>query len=150
MELTDSEVRMLHEAIDDEHRAWATYDQVLADHGDVRPFMNIRESEARHIDALRSLFDRYGLEVPANPWPGKVDRYPSVRAACQAAVEAEIANARMYERFLAATERADILTVLRNLQQASMQRHLPAFERCAGRPSAQSGGPGRRRYRGGR
>jgi hypothetical protein len=130
-ELTKREIRALHEALNDEYHAWSTYDQVIADFGDVLPFRNIRDSEARHIDALLSLFSRYGLDIPENPWPGKVDRYPSMQAACAASAEAEIANSEMYERLIASTDRADILNVLRNLRDASQQRHLPAFQRCA-------------------
>jgi hypothetical protein len=34
---SDTEIAALHEALDDEYRAWATYDQVIADHGAVQP-----------------------------------------------------------------------------------------------------------------
>ncbi len=44
--LTATEIRALNEALDDEYRSLATYDQVLADFGEVRPFSNIREAEA--------------------------------------------------------------------------------------------------------
>ena len=138
-ELTDIEIRILHEALDDEYKSWASYDQVIADFGEVRPFINIRQAEARHIEALLSLFERYGLPVPANPWPGKVERYASLQAACEAGVAAEIANGEMYERLLGKTHRADIITVLHHLQEASQERHLTAFQRCAQR----HGGGGR-------
>jgi hypothetical protein len=144
-ELTDAEIRALNEALDDEYRAWATYDQIIGDFGAVRPFINIRDAEARHIDALRRLFVRYGLQVPENPWLRKVARYASPGEACEAAVAAEIANAALYERLLANTQRADILAVFRSLQEASQQRHLPAFRRCAAREST---GPGARHRRG--
>jgi hypothetical protein len=140
--LTETEIRTLNEALDDEYRSFVTYDQVLADFGEVRPFSNIREAESRHIEALCVLFARYGLPVPENPWPGQVDRYASLLAACEAGVIAEIANAEIYERLLQATERPDILTVFRNLRDASQQRHLPAFERCA-QGSSGGGGHGR-------
>ncbi|WP_455230442.1 ferritin-like domain-containing protein [Geopseudomonas aromaticivorans] len=129
--LSEAEIRVLHEALDDEYKAWTTYDQVIADFGEVRPFSNIREAEARHIQALLGLFARYGLAVPDNPWPGKVERYASLQAACEAGAAAEIANAELYDRLLGATRRPDILAVLRNLQAASQQRHLLAFQRCA-------------------
>lgn len=145
--LTEEEIHALNEALDDEYRAWATYDQVIGDFGEVRPFDNIREAEARHIEALQIVFIRYGLPIPQNPWQGKVDRYPSLEAACTAAVVAEIANGAMYDRLLAATQRPDILAVLRNLQVASQQRHLPAFQRCAGGAGC---GDGRRRRGAGR
>lgn len=157
--LANGEVRVLTEALDDEYRAWATYDQVISDFGEVRPFINIREAEARHIQALLALFASCGLAVPANPWPGKVERYNSLQAACEAGVAAEIANGEMYARLLGQTQREDVLSVLRNLQEASQQRHLPAFQRCAhrgaggGRGGAAGGGPGRggqrARHRGG-
>lgn len=128
---TETEIRVLNEALDDEYHAWATYNQVIADFGEAPPFSNIREAEARHIEALCTLFARYGPPVPGNPWPGKVARYSGLQAACESGVVAEIANGEMYERLLGATWHPDILTVLRNLQEASQQRHLAAFQRCA-------------------
>jgi hypothetical protein len=145
-ELNDSEIHALHEALDDEYRAWATYDQVIAEFGEIPPFSNIREAEARHIQALHALFGRYGLPVPENRWPERVERYASLQAACVAGVAAEIANGEMYQRLLGATQRPDILTVLHNLQQASQQRHLPAFQRCA--QGRMGGGHGARQRRG--
>lgn len=150
--LTESEIHALHEALDDEYHAWSTYDQVIRDFGEVAPFSNIRDAEARHIEALLSLFARYQLPVPENPWPDKVERYASLQAACEAGIAAEIANAAMYDRLLTATARADILTVLRNLQEASQQRHLPAFQRCAeggGRGGCGQGARHRHGQRGG-
>jgi hypothetical protein len=141
--LTETEIHALNEALDDEYLAWATYDQVIADFGEVPPFSNIREAEARHIEALYTLFARYGMVVPENHWPGKVARYASLQAACEAGVAAEIANGEMYERLLGATQRPDILTVLRNLQEASQQRHLAAFQRCTQRSTGGGGGAGR-------
>ena len=146
--LTEQELHVLHEALEDEYRSWTTYDQVLLDFGEVRPFSNIREAEARHIEALRTLYVRYGLPLPENTWAGRVDRYEDLHAACEAGVEAEAANAEMYERLITASSRADILTVLRNLQEASQQRHLPAFQRCVARGRGGQG-HGRRHGRGG-
>ena len=100
-----------------------------------------RNAESRHINALLSLFDRYSLAVPDNPWPGRVDRYASVTAACQAGVQAEIANGAMYERLLQRAHKPDTIAVLTNLQDASQTRHLPAFQRCAERGA----GSGRQR-----
>ncbi len=141
--LTEVERRALHDALDDEYRAWATYDQIVHDLGPERPFVNIVEAEARHIAALRSLFERYGLEVPENPWPGRVPRFASVREACAAGIEAEVENTALFDRLMRSTHREDILAVFRNLQRASQERHLPAFRRCATR--GQGRGAGARR-----
>lgn len=136
--LSDAEERALRDALEDEYRAWATYDQVVRDFGAERPFSNIRDAEARHIEALRALFQRYGLEMPENTWPGRAPRFASTREACEAGVEAEVENAALYERLMRSTTREDMLAVFGNLQRASQERHLPAFRRCANR------GPGRR------
>jgi len=148
-DLTQNEIHALSEALDDEYGAWATYDQVIADFGAAPPFSNIRDAEARHIEALLALYTFYGLPIPPNPWPGKTPRYASLREACAAGVAAEIANGELYGRLLAATDRPDILIVFRNLQEASQQRHLPAFQRCS-QGAGGGGGPAGRRNRGGR
>jgi len=141
--LSDDEAAALREALDDEYRAWATYDQIIADFGEVRPFSNIRESEMRHIGALRELFARYGQAFPSNPWPGRVDRYDSVSEACAAAVAAEVENGRLYEKLIARTRHADVQLVFERLMEASEERHLQAFRRCVSR-----GGQGRGNRRG--
>jgi hypothetical protein len=115
--------------------ARATYAEVIADFGDVRPFSNIVESEGRHIEALVSLFEYYGVPVPADTWPGRVPRFSSLHEACLAGVAAEVDNGELYERLLTGTVRKDILAVYRNLQEASQERHLPAFRRCVERGS---------------
>jgi hypothetical protein len=143
--LTGWEARGLLAALEDEHRAWATYDQVIRDFGPIRPFVNIRESEARHINALHGLCRRYGIAIPTNPWIGKAERYASIAAACKAGVDAEIENAALYDRLFASTKRRDILSVYSRLREASEQRHLPAFRRCVSRGCTPSGGARRAR-----
>ena len=133
LKLNKTEIDTLLEALDDEIKAWAAYDQVISDFGKVRPFINIRDAEARHIQALCALFIFYEIPIPENTWPGRVAWYETLHEACEAGVTAEIENGQMYERLLKTTEREDILTVLRNLQEASQQRHLAAFQRCVER-----------------
>ena len=144
-------------ALDDEYRARATYRAVLDAYGDVRPFLNIVESEERHIEALLRLFDRYGVNVPPDPWPARVSAPASLEAACEAAVEAERENGALYEQLMQAVAgHDDVEATFRRLLAASQENHLPAFERALERE--RSGGRGvdgqgarrRRRYRGGR
>jgi hypothetical protein len=144
--LAADERRLLLEALDDEQQAWTLYDQVIRDFGPQRPFIHIREAEARHIAALQTLFERYHVRIPRNPWPGRVARYATAQEACAAAVEAEIANGDLLQRLAARATRPDVLAVLRNLQRASA-RHLAAFQRCATRHEG-GGRRLRRRVRG--
>ena len=129
--LTEAEIQGLLLALNDEYHAWAVYDQVLQDFGSVRPFSNIVNSEATHINELEGLFEVYGLNVPENPWIGNVPSFATTNEACAIGVEAEVLNLELYEHLFATTDRADIITVYEALQRASNEKHLPAFERCA-------------------
>lgn len=131
--LSGAEIEALEATLDDEYKSYETYAQVIDDFGEIRPFINIVAAEQRHYTALLRLFDRYGIIPPANRWDGNAPRYDSVHDACVAAVAGEIENGALYERALASTRRDDIRTVYRALQSASLERHLPAFERCTQR-----------------
>jgi hypothetical protein len=149
MRLSDQEIQDLLAVLDDEYKAHATYSQVLEDFGDVGPFANIRDAEGRHIDALLGILHSFDLLVPPNDWPGRVSRYSSVQEACSAGVTAEIDNAALYDGVLERTNRTRLITVYENLQRASRENHLPAFQRCAETRGTQTenAGPRRRRFR---
>lgn len=125
--------RALDEALDDEYKAMATYEAAIAAFGPIRPFVNIVEAERRHASALLSLYESYGLEPQPNRWRGKVARPADVAGACEAAVQAEVENAAMYDRLIAAVEQEDVRAVFRALRAASQEKHLAAFRRCVGR-----------------
>jgi hypothetical protein len=122
-------------ALLDEYKSRATYAKILEKFGPVRPFINIHEAEGRHVEALLRLFESYQIEVPVDHWPCHITVPPTLREACQQAVEAEQDNMTMYDRILAETSEPDVRRVLQNLQSASRDRHLPAFERCVHRES---------------
>jgi len=130
--LTQTEVNGLLRALDDEYHAWAIYDQVIEDFGQVRPFVNIQRAEESHIAALTNLLNTYGVAVPANPWIGQAPSFESLTAANAAGATAERENAALYDTLKTTTSRADILRVYDSLQRASIEKHLPAFERAAG------------------
>jgi hypothetical protein len=142
---------VLVEAINDEYMARAMYCRVIEKFGEVRPFVNIVEAESRHIQALLPLFRKYGIPVPEDDWESRVEAPASVLEACNAGVQAEIANADMYARLLdATTQYPDVQSVLRQLQRASRENHLPAFQRCVASGGSNGGGRGmgRRQRRG--
>lgn len=122
----------LDEAINDEYKALATYDVVIAKFGQVRPFSMIKGAEEQHIASLKAIYDKYGLKAPENEWGKKVTAPTTLQQACQIGVEAEIANVGLYrEKLLPEVEAyEDIVLVFTNLMNASEQKHLPAFERC--------------------
>jgi len=138
--LNEAERSALAAALDDEYKSHETYAQVIRNLGQVRPFINIVEAEARHISALLLLFERYVITPPENRWAGKTPHFASVHDACRAGVQGEIENVALYDRLLASTRRPDILAVYQALRSASQDRHLPAFRRCVERGGMGYGG----------
>jgi hypothetical protein len=130
--LTDAAKSALASALDDEYKALATYEAVMAKEGRARPFVMIARAEEQHISSLKALFDKYGMTVTENPYTGRVTAPDSMTASCQAGVDAEVANAALYRDTLlpAVKDYADITSVFTNLMNASQERHLPAFDRC--------------------
>lgn len=122
----------LVEAINDEYKAHALYEKTIEKFGLVKPFSMIIRAEEQHISSLKSLFDKYGLEVPQNDWMDKVSVEGTLQQECQAGVDAEIANAKLYKDKLLpmVLEYEDIKLVFTNLMDASQEKHLVAFERC--------------------
>lgn len=121
----------LTSAINDEYKARDTYRAVIDKFGQVRPFSNIIKSEEQHIRLLANLFNTYGLPVPSDT-VGGLPAPASLGDACRVGVQAEIDNAKMYDRLLNGTDKySDVQAVFRQLQSASLNQHLPAFQRCA-------------------
>lgn len=124
-------------ALMDEYHAEAFYDAVIDKFGPTRPFSNIIRSEQTHAAAIASLMRTYGMNVPANTQLGSAEIAAAVPAtlgaACTVGVQAEIANAALYDDELLARviTYSDIAGTLQNLRNASKNNHLPAFERCA-------------------
>ena len=118
-----------------EYAAYATYDAILDEYGNVNPYANIMAAEARHIDSLKQILDQYEVAYPTeNPYLGMIEAPESLAVAAQAGVDAEIANVALYDEQLEAVEDyPDIVAVFVNLQAASQEMHLPAFERAAAR-----------------
>lgn len=130
-ELSASAKSALDTAIADEYNARAVYASIIKKFGNIRPFSNIILAEEQHIIALKSVYDRYGVTVPAE---GKINvpAFVTKEDACKAGVSAEIANAELYRNTLlpAVSEYPEIVQVFTNLMNASQEKHLPAFERC--------------------
>ncbi len=129
--------------LDDEYKAYATYYAVTERFGDVKPFANIINAENMHIVAISSWLTTNGYSVPENPYLNgskSIGALPdNLEELCALGVEAEIANAALYDNTLlpAAKGEADLTNIFINLRDASQFKHLPAFERCG-----QGGGKG--------
>jgi hypothetical protein len=124
-------VAILQLALQEEYNAEMLYRHVLAIFGpDTAPFELIADAEARHVAALKLLFARRTLASP--PWtPQSFPAFGTIPEACADGVRGEAADAQFYTPYLARTDLPqDVRNVFTNLQAASLENHLPAFERC--------------------
>lgn len=136
--LDERTAKALLSALQDERRAAATYEAVLAKFPGIRPFVNIVEAEKQHQALLLPLFAKYGVQVPKNEFdPSSIAVPETLAEACKAGIKAEEENIALYNGFFEFTKEADIKAVFERLQAASRDNHLPAFTRCAA-----GGGPG--------
>ncbi|MCC0178147.1 hypothetical protein I4641_14270 [Waterburya agarophytonicola K14] len=75
-------------------------------------------------------FKRYGLPILEDSFVGKVEAPETLEIACQMGVEAEIANVKMYDRFLDFVRESDLRDTFTQLRYVSQNKHKVAFERC--------------------
>ncbi|GAK59066.1 hypothetical protein U27_06042 [Candidatus Vecturithrix granuli] len=130
----------LLDALNDEYKALATYQQVIKQFGEIRPFTNIMKAEQTHVEELLPLFEKYGVAVPENEWIGKIPAFASIEDALKAGVQAEIENAQIYDEFFTFVQEQDVLQVFKQLRDASQDKHLPAFQRGLERGSGLGSG----------
>jgi len=128
--LSDAEAQALQDAILEEYGAFNLYTAVNAQFGSAIPFSYIVRSEQQHINALLRQAQKYGLAVPENPGLANPPIFATLAEACQAGVDAEIADAALYDELKLVTTHADLLQVYDRLQKASLESHLPAFQLC--------------------
>ncbi len=121
---------MLDQAYLDEMKAEHTYEQVIGQFGEVRPFSNIINAEVRHSQSVLDLYQEFGINPPVFE-SIDVPIFASIQDACALGVTAERENIALYEEMMSQTKEQSILSVFENLQRASEENHLPAFERCS-------------------
>ena len=128
----DAILAAMEATLQDEFRAELIYQGVLDNFGLVRPFSNIINAEVRHSESIGRLFSARGLPVPESQWTmSEIPVFQSLTEACRAGVQAEIDNAEIYDRYFALSPPADVRTVFESNRAASLNNHLPAFQRCS-------------------
>lgn len=116
----------------DEQHAFAAYESIMAQFGDIAPFVNIQRAEAQHAATWETLFARYDIPMP-DVTAFDIPQFDSPQEACALGAEAEILNFSLYDEMLETfAPYPDIQQVAQALRDASEFNHLPAFEACAG------------------
>ena len=131
--LTEAEKTALNGAIQDEYKARATYNKILDTFGEVMPFAHIVNAEGRHVEALAYLHTRYGVAIPEDTWTDKIPTYATLKEAAEASVQAEVDNGALYDGLMMNVANVEVLNVFKALQFATIEHHLPAFQRLLDR-----------------
>lgn len=121
---------------DGEYANRARYGAVIDKFGSVQPYANVKAAEDQHITALIRQLQRYGAEIPANPYLGKVTAPADLQSAARAAVAGEQANVAMFDKLLTRVTDTGLTRVFTNLRRASLETHLPLFEAAAAHDGA--------------
>lgn len=119
---------MLLYAIEDELRAKAEYEMIMATYDVLNPFSNIARSEQKHIDLLVPLLAQYDVEYDEEDILNHLIVINSLQEAYEVGVIAEIANIAMYDLFLTYDLPSDLVYAFTALRDASYN-HLAAFEK---------------------
>ncbi len=119
-------------ALEDERGADAFYQSVIARFGASPPFDRIQRAEERHAAALERVLNAHGVAIPPEKPAGAQPTFDSTAAACKAGAAAEKANIALYDDLSKLALPDDVKCVFSHLREASLARHLPAFERCGG------------------
>ena len=128
--LSEQEAADLAAAIQEEYTAMNTYQAVVDELGDVQPFVRIARSEQQHVNALIRVAQRFSVGVPENAGEVADIEWSTLEEACQMGVTFEQMDAALYDELLPNTTNPMLTRVYTNLQRASLEKHLPAFEAC--------------------
>lgn len=116
-------------ALEDEYLAKATYEVIIEQYGEVKPFINIVKAEQTHIDLLLPLFETYQITLPEDVNKDTLVIPATIEEALSIGVDAEIANIALYEAFLETDIPDDVRVVFEKLMAAS-ENHLEAFSKA--------------------
>jgi hypothetical protein len=109
----------------------ARYGAVIDKFGSVEPYVNVKAAEEQHISALVRQLQRFGAEVPANPYLGKTTAPADLLSAAKAGVAGEQANVAMFDTLLTQVTDPGLRRVFTNLRRASQEMHLALFQAAA-------------------
>jgi hypothetical protein len=128
--LSGDETEALNRAILEEYGALNLYQSVISQLSNVAPFSRIVNAEQQHVNALTRQATKYGIPVPPNPGLSPQPSFSTFGEACTAGVDAETVDAALYDELKPIVTHDDIIRVFNNLQNASLNNHLPAFQDC--------------------
>jgi hypothetical protein len=109
----------------------AVCDRAVHDLGARQALDQQRHRQRRQVAATAALFRSYNLEVPANPYDGRVGPFADLESACEAGLRSALGDAELFERLAASTGRPDLAGLYAAAATNARERAIPAFRDCA-------------------
>lgn len=122
--------QILRIALYHEYATRAYYLKVMEAFGERAPFSQIAQSEARHIEALTRLCERFGVPRPLDSFSAQTVVAPTWRMNLERAILDEVQTVQLYDRLLPFASDPSVVRVFMSLRAAALNSHLPAFQRA--------------------
>jgi hypothetical protein len=120
--------KMLQYAIQDEYLIRSHYESYILAFGDIPPFSNLKDTEDYHIEELKKLFKAYTLDVSEDFSKDYIVKAPDANSAIQNAIDRDLQNVDMYQKFLEMDLPIDIFNTFSMLRADSMM-HTEELEK---------------------
>jgi hypothetical protein len=123
----------LIQAADEQYKLQIIYGQVIEKYGRINPFITILRSKEQFMLVIISLFDKYGLDVPKNPYVNEEFVIgESIRKSCLFLEETEKKSQKLFEEDLLtlAEDYDDITIVFRSVVNTSRNSHITHLNGC--------------------
>lgn len=135
--------QMVQYAYEDESKAIAEYEAIIAKFGESAPFKNILKAEARHLASVEKLAETLGTKLTSFDAKSTVVLPATLQEAYKLAAQTEKEGVLMYEQFLkSASLPAEAKGVFTALMKGS-QSHQKAYERQLDGTTRAGNGQGR-------
>ncbi len=122
----------LAKTLDNEYKLQAYYQAVINKFGDRTPFSMIIGAETQHIAVITSLDEKYSVTPVANQWSNQSYSLNTFQTSCQTSAAYERSTVDLLNGVLPqVSSYPDITQVFTNIKEASLNNHLPAFEKCS-------------------
>lgn len=127
--LTQEEKEFLNTAYKDESRKAYFFKKCSEKFPDAG-FLKIMNSEQNHVTTLESVYNRYEITIPSDMDFSSVTIPASMDEACSTALKLEKDNVEMYKKFLTSVTNTFLKTVFEDLRDITINRNIPAVEKC--------------------
>jgi hypothetical protein len=127
--LTAEEIEFLNTAYKDEVKCQYYFKKVMEKFPDAG-FAKIFNSEQNHVTTLETIYNKYGLEIPKDMDFSALLIPSSLSEVCVIGLKFEKDNAEMYQKFLKTVTNTVLKTVFEDLRDITINRNIPAVEKC--------------------